>query len=183
MELYWMRIETKVPEIKCTTVIKRKRQFLITGVCIVLIFFAALFLLVQKTRQKEHTFTPPKFEKKAENFSEEEIKEKKYNVLNAGDGYQVGICGEPEEKDGKVMVCFVNLPENTVWLQLRILNQNGEQIAKSGIIKPGQWLKEIKLEHPLNQEKMSITMEVRGYEPDTYYSAGKLSLKTILYNK
>lgn len=59
-----MRIETKVPEIKCTTVIKRKRQFLITGVCIVLIFFAALFLLVQKTRQKEHTFTPPKFEKK-----------------------------------------------------------------------------------------------------------------------
>ena len=68
--------------------------------------------------------------------------------------------------------------QNQIWTKLRILDQDGNIIGETGLLKPGQYVESVQL----NDVAVSgnVTLQVMGYEPDTYFSAGSVGLATTL---
>ncbi len=104
---------------------------------------------------------------------------KGYSEMQAADAYVFGLCGEVTAKDGYVDVYFTSIEGNNAWLKIRILDENENIIAESGLIKPGQYIKSVKLNTEINSA-INVTLKVMGYEPETYFSAGAVTLKTTL---
>lgn len=90
--------------------------------------------------------------------------------------YQFHICGVFSLHDGYVDAYFYNPPENDVLLSLEVYD--GEScIGQTGFLKPGEYIQSV----PLIEEPdigTAIQYKVIGYEPDTYYSAGVVTLNT-----
>ncbi len=89
------------------------------------------------------------------------------------------VCGVLNVNDGKADVWLTNPEKNTVWLKLRVMNEQGEILAETGLIRPGEYLQTVTFD-TLPQSGDNITMKVMAYEPDTYLSAGAVSLKTVI---
>ena len=104
-------------------------------------------------------------------------------VLGWGKGeaeeFSTMVCGVVKLNDGKADVWFTNPEKNTVWLKLRVMNEQGEILAETGLIRPGEYLQTVTFD-TLPQSGDNITMKVMAYEPDTYLSAGAVSLKTVI---
>ena len=51
-------------------------------------------------------------------------------------------------------------------------------LGETGLLKPGQYVELVQL----NDKATSgdVTLQVMGYQPDTYYSAGSVGLATVL---
>ena len=94
------------------------------------------------------------------------------------EGYNIYIDANPKiNNNNKLTINFISLKENNVWIKIRVLNTNKKIVAESGLIKPGEYLKNIKLNKKLNSND-NITYEIIGYEIETYLSAGTVKLKT-----
>lgn len=100
-------------------------------------------------------------------------------VLNVGPTFNVRVCGVlMADADGSLPVWFTADADNTVWVKLRVLDENGNILGETGILKPGQYVERIQLAAGTQSGK--VTLQVMGYEPDTYYSAGSVGLATTL---
>ncbi len=55
-------------------------------------------------------------------------------------------------------------------------------IAETGLIKPGEYLQTIEFSRAVADDE-PLTFKVMGYEPETYLSAGAVSLKPAVKNK
>ena len=93
--------------------------------------------------------------------------------------YRIGVCGEIHVKEGKADVWFTNLAENNAWVKLRVLNEKGEIIGETGLLKPGEYVQSVTF-YRAPQKDDNITLRVMGYEPDTYLSMGAFSLNTVV---
>ena len=89
------------------------------------------------------------------------------------------VCGILNaDADGSLPLYFTNDAGSTVWAKLRVLNSSGEIIGETGLLKAGQYVERVQL----NDKAASgnVTLQVMGYQPDTYYSAGSVGLATVL---
>ena len=78
-----------------------------------------------------------------------------------------------------MIVYFTNPSVNAAWLRLRVLDEHGDVIAQSGILKPGQYITDLPLERlPSVGEK--IQLKVMGYEAETYQSIGSVVLNHVI---
>ena len=93
--------------------------------------------------------------------------------------YRIGVCGEIHVKEGKADVWFTNLAENNAWVKLRVLNEKGEIIGETGLLKPGEYVQSVTFYRAPKKDD-NITLRVMGYEPDTYLSMGAFSLNTVV---
>ena len=99
-------------------------------------------------------------------------------VYKEGMSFNSFICGEVNIIDGKADIYFTNPQKNTLWMKLRIFDEEGNVIAETGLIKPNEYLKTVNFDKvPTNNSK--ITMKIMTYEQDTYYSGGAVSLSTV----
>lgn len=124
-------------------------------------------------------FTPPPFESNAA-FGVPEVDDTLgWSELNIRPGYIVHVCGVLRaDADGTVAVWFSSDAENDVWLKLRLLNADGETIGETGLLKPGEYVERMTLLD--SAAPGDVVLKVMGYEPETYYSAGSVSLATTL---
>ena len=100
-------------------------------------------------------------------------------VLQISEGYTVHVCGILNaDSAGRLPVYFTSDAGNQVWVKLRLLDSNGKTLAESGILKPGEYVENIQLAEGTHSG--SVTLQVMGYEPETYYSAGTVGLATNL---
>lgn len=60
-----------------------------------------------------------------------------------------------------------------------MLNSNNEIIGETGLLKPGQYVERVQLND--SAASGSVTLQVMGYQPETYYSAGSVGLATELH--
>ena len=74
------------------------------------------------------------------------------------------------------------VPENESYLKLRVFDEQGEIIAETGLIKPGEYLQTIQFSRAV-QDDEPLSIKVMGYEPETYLSSGAVSLKPAVKNK
>lgn len=152
-------------------------------VCVVSVG-AMIFALIHFA-PKQEPFVPPEFETAAVAGVLEETEELKalgWTKANVKDlPYSVRICGRVLVKDQKADLWFYNEPDSESWLKLRITDAEGNILAETGLLKPGEYLQSVQFSRPMVEDE-EITMKVMGYEPETYHSVGSISLSTNIKN-
>ena len=82
--------------------------------------------------------------------------------------------------DGQnLTVYFTNTEGNEKNLKLRVLDTEGNILGETGLIKPGEYVKNVTLTKTLAAGE-KIKLKIMGYEPETYESAGSVSLNVTV---
>ena len=152
---------------------------LVSAIACFVAVVAMVVVIGIKFTPKKGEFVPPPFDSAAVVGTPEVPDGLGWSELNAEDIFFVSACGEVKLNDGKADVWLTNPEKNTVWLKLRVLNEQGEILAETGLIRPGEYLQTVHFDI-LPEIGDQITMKIMAYEPDTYVSAGAVSLKTVI---
>lgn len=124
-------------------------------------------------------FTPPPFEENAVAGTPTVDESLGWSELAVREGYNIKLCGVLQaDQDGKLPVWLYSDAGNTVWVKLRILDAEGNRIAETGLLKPGEYLEKVQLAD--GAKAGDVKLHVMGYEPETYYSAGAVDFQTVL---
>ncbi len=147
-------------------------------VAIAVLSAAAMVAAFCFTGSEDGVFTPPPFESEAVAGVPCVPDELGYGDFGQdGMAYRFFVCGNVIAAGGEATVYFTNPAENSVWLKLRVLDKNGEILGETGLLKPGEYVESVAISgNP--KVGAEITLKVMGYEPETYHSAGAVSLRT-----
>ena len=98
-------------------------------------------------------------------------------VYQTGMSFRASVCGLFRAENGAADVYLYSDPVNQVWLKLRVLNEQGDILGETGLIKPGEYVQSVALT-VLPTEGEEITLKIMSYQPETYYSQGSISVLT-----
>jgi len=155
---------------------KNNKMIIVLSTILVLLISVIIVLginLVHKT-----TFVKPIFDELSSSKIPEDLNYTK-NVLEITKGYSIYIDVKPIIDNDYLIVNFVSLDTNNIWIKIRILDKDGSIVGESGLIKKGEHLEKIKLNKKVSIND-KITYVIMGYEIDTYLSAGEVNLNTIV---
>ena len=151
-----------------------KKKIIILS-CLLLIMMLIITLLSINIKKKS-TFVKPEFDSNVLTESPKNI-DYKDSIITVSEGYNLYINGLPIIDNHNLIVNLISLPENNVWIKIRVLDEFENIVGESGIVKPGEYLKQIKLDNKIKSND-KITYMIIGYEIDTYLSAGTIQLNT-----
>jgi len=157
---------------------ERKKIFYITIIFFLLITLF-VFCISSYLKQQRETFLPPSFDKNAQAINPSMKLPETYGIFDVAKGYRVGICGKPNLKNKYLTIFFSNPITNTVWIKLSITDKDGRMLGETGLLHPGEYIKQIKVNRTMDEGE-PIIMQVLGYQKETYYSAGEVSLETAI---
>ena len=162
---------------------KKERVILTTAVmaCVIslIIMFAVLYLYDgESTETKTTDFTPPPFDTAAVRGTPEVSEELGWSEIDAK-VYRASVCSVVIAAGGKADVWLTNPEDNEVWLKLRLTGSDGQVLGETGIIRPGEYVQSVKLNTEAESGE-AVSMKLMGYEPETYYSAGSVTLNTSI---
>ena len=150
---------------------------LLSGVCVLAVIGMILALTLGGNGKKQAEFSPPPFDDTVQSGMPEVSDESYTKVYQDGMSFTAYVCGKVSIKNGSADVYFTSVADNTVWLKLRITDEAGNILGETGLLKPDEYVKAIKFDTaPDNGAK--IKLKIMAYEPETYYSAGSVSLNT-----
>lgn len=124
-------------------------------------------------------FVPPEFDTAAVDGTPAVDAALGWAALSISEDYNVHVCGVLNaDSNGSLPLYFTNDAGNAVWAKLRVLNSDNEIIGETGLLKPGQYVERVQL----NEKAAAgdVTLQIMGYQPETYYSAGSVGLATVL---
>lgn len=127
---------------------------------------------------REAEFVPPPFEAGAQTGTPAVPENLGWQALDAG-AFRVSLCGKVCPEDGNADIWFTNPAENRVWLRLRVLDEAGNILGQTGILRPGEYVRRVTLS-AVPEAGTPIVLKVMAYEPETYRSAGALTLNTVI---
>ncbi|WP_416325779.1 hypothetical protein [[Eubacterium] hominis] len=159
---------------------KNKKIVIVSALCVLTVLAMLLALRFSDKNGNDHKFMIPDFDKTAETGVPKVPENLGYSKIHQdGMNFTAYVCGNVMIKDHEGSIYFTNDSENKVWLKLRILDENNEILGETGVIKPGEYVSLIKLKKT-PQVGQKIKLKIMAYEPDTYYSAGAVSLYTTI---
>lgn len=148
-------------------------------VCI-FIMVCMVLILVPGGKRKQGRFIPPKFESKTV-LGAPTVDDRLgwSEIYQEGMSFKAYVCGNIIVDNKSADVYFTNVSDNTVWMKLRIIDENENILAETGLLKPDEYVKSIVFNiDPL--EGIKIKLKIMAYEPFTYYSAGAVTLNTTI---
>ena len=149
----------------------------LAAVCLLcLAMMAAALVYTQSPAQGE--FIPPPFEESAVSGIPDVPEELGWQELDA-QAFQVGVCGAVVVEGSQADVWLTNPESNTVWLKLRIMDENGTVLGETGLIRPGEYVQSVTFD-TVPAPGTAISMKLMAYEPETYHSAGAVTLNTVV---
>lgn len=155
---------------------KGKRDRLVLVLCAVLAVLAVATVVVYLF-PRQGAFVPPEREESAVAGAPQVDEALGYTELyQDGMAYRVALCGVPVAEDGRLTVYFTNSAENGKYLKLRVLDEGGAVLGETGLLYPGEYVKDVALYAPV-APGTPLRLKVMGYEPEDYTSAGALTLK------
>ena len=161
---------------------KKQKNNYILPLAAVLCVLSLAVMVFTLTRQEVQTemgeFTPPPFDAAAVVGSPAVPDGLGWQELDAK-VYKVGICGKFIPHGNTADVWLTNPISNTVWLKVRVLDENGSTLGETGIIKPGEYVQSVTLD-TVPKTGQPIVLKIMAYQPDTYYSEGAVSLNTTI---
>lgn len=175
---------------------EKKLLMLLACICLAAVFIM-VWALNRSAPADSSGFTPPSFEEAAEQGEPEVPDGLGYSALDEQE-YQVSICGAPVVQEGKVILYLTNPASNEVWLKVRIIAADGSAseasgdsagsdamksgtiLGESGLLKPGEYVEAVELTI-VPPKDVAVQLKLMAYEPDTYYSAGAVTLSATLY--
>lgn len=128
-------------------------------------------------KQTQGAFTPPPFAENAVQGTPNVPNSLGWGELDA-QVYKVSLCGVFQPKE-VVDIWLTNPASNTVWMKLRVLDMEGNILGETGLIRPGEYLQSICLDS-VPPSGTAIQLKIMAYEPNTYHSAGAVSLNTTV---
>ena len=160
---------------------KNKTIIIAALVCALsVIIMLAVIIAVNINKPEKPEFVPPEFDPNAVMGVPEVPDGMGYTPLPPTAGMNAYICGNPTLNDDGIDVWFTSPEINDVYMKLKIFDENDTLLGETGLIKPGEYVKTVKLDIIPENEMIQIKMKIIAYEPDTWYSAGSASLNTNL---
>ena len=151
---------------------------IILAVCFAVVLGITIFLLCNLKRGQAE-FIPPPFDFSAiEGIPEVPDSLGFSSPYKDGMGYRFSVCGNITMNGVKATVYLTNPEENNVWIKLRILDTDGNILGETGLVRPGEYVKEVSLSRRIPCGT-PVNLKIMGYEPETYKSAGAVTLSTI----
>jgi len=151
---------------------KNRGIIILVGILLILIsIIISLFVIIDK----KSMFIEPSFDENVSVIPEN--LDYKSSVIEVSEGYNIYINPVPSIEDNKLVINFISIKDNNIWIKIRILNDNEEIVGESGLVKPGEYLKSVILNKKINGND-NIVYEIIGYEIDSYLSAGTIKLNT-----
>lgn len=158
---------------------KKNNKPLILAAAICLLSVITMITVLANPRKGDvQTFTPPPFEENAVSGVPAVPEGLGWGELDAK-AYKASVCGVIRVEDSTADVWFTNPESNAVWLKLRILDKEGNVLGETGIIKPGEYVQSV-LFRTVPQSGDAIVLKLMAYEPETYHSAGAVTLNTTI---
>jgi hypothetical protein len=159
----------------------QKRALILFSVLLVIAAAVTFFAVRQLTDSAASRFQAPPFDEAATAGTPEDIDaDKNYSSIALDSGFSVSLCANlTVDNNGQVDVYFTADADNTVWVRLILLSEDGEELGSTGILKPDEYVKTVQLD-PVPETGGTITMKILSYEPQTYYSRGSASAKANL---
>lgn len=157
--------------------IKNSLILVLAGVFLVLSVSACLMAFFGT--EPHPAFVPPQFDSAAAEGTPNVPEGLGWSELyRQGMTFRASVCGEIFIVGRTATVYFTSPKDNTLWLKLRILSENGAILGETGLIKPGQYIPSITFDTlPENGEK--IILKLMSYQPETYYSGGAVTMTTV----
>lgn len=146
--------------------------------CAVMVIAVIVSSIVVANRPPKIEFIPPAFEENAEIGMPVVDDSMGYSEMyKEGMTFSVWMCGEIQQKNNEAVIYFTNPESNNAWLKLRILDEQGNILGESGLLKPGEYVRSVSLNTEI-ATRTAVKMKIMGYEPETYNSIGSVSVKT-----
>lgn len=139
---------------------------------------SVVFMVFSLSKDPSPAFVPPPFDASAQSGVPSVPEDLGYGEVDAK-VFRVSVCGVIQAQDGFADLWLTNPAENDLWLKVRMLDAQGKTLGETGLIKPGEYVQSVSLAEtpPPNAE---ITLKIMSYEPETYASAGAVSLNTTI---
>lgn len=147
-----------------------------------MISIGLMIVVLYTGEENEAAFVPPPFDvtvkqgipraKDIEEFGWAEIDPE-------GMPYKTAVCGNISIVDGEAFIYLTNYTENNTWLKLRVLDDEGNIVAETGLAKPGEYIEKVHFSEAMEAGE-KIKLKIMAYEPETYYSAGSVVLNTTV---
>ena len=147
-------------------------------ICVISLVVMTVALWSSSTDKGAAVFTPPSFEVNAVSGTPIPPENLGWGELDV-QAYKVSICSVVTIKNGKADIWFTNPESNTVWLKLRILDQDGKVLGETGLICSGEYVQSIVFEK-IPKDGATVSFKLMAYEPETYYSAGSATLNMVV---
>ncbi len=154
----------------------KKAVNVIVTLCIIAAIVLVAMILWWRFKPEEG-FEPPPFEEAAQSGTpivEDPTWSKMYQD---GMDFSAHMTGILTVKDGASDVYFTNDEGNKVWLKLRVLDENDNILGETGLLKPNEYVKTVKLDIVPKPGDI-VRLKIMAYEPDTYFSAGVVLVNT-----
>ena len=145
------------------------------GLCVLAVIGMAVALVFGG---KTESYSPPPFDPAAQAGTPQLSQDVGYGEIDAK-AFSFSVAGELTVESGKTDVWLTNPAKNTVWLKVRILDEQDAVLGESGLIRPGEYVQAVKLD-TVPRSTANVSLKIMAYEPETYYSAGSARLKTVL---
>ena len=158
---------------------KRNLALWVLGVVCAVSVLGMAVALLRKPQQTAAAFAPPPFEAAAVSGTPQAVPETlAYGTLDA-QAYTLAVCAAPVVQTNAAQLYFTNPADNAVWLKVRIYTADGALLGESGLLRPGEYVQAVSLD-PVPTQDTPVVLKVMAYEPDTYHSAGAVTLSTTL---
>lgn len=149
-------------------------------VCVISLAVMTAVLIRSDKNSGSSGFTPPSFEAGAVSGMPDVPEELGWSeIYQEGMSFKAYVCGNVIAEGDSTQVYFTNSGDYDVWLRLRILNENGTVIGESGLLKPGEYVKSVPLTSDIADGE-NVRLKIMAYEPESYYSAGTVTLNTTI---
>ena len=158
---------------------KCKAIYFSAAVCFLAVLGMGLSLALTGGKTEQAEFTPPPFETTAQSGMPDAADESWTQIYRDGMSFSAHICGKVVLNGNAADVYFTNDDGNEVWLKLRILDEEDNILAETGLLKPNEYVRTVTFD-TVPENRATIKLKIMAYEPDTYYSAGAVTLNTTV---
>lgn len=152
---------------------KKKNTPLILAALICALALVVMVAVLCTPKEQMGEFTPPPFDPAAQVGTPAVPEGLGYSELDC-QVYKVSLCGKLSANGD---IWLTNPESNTVWLKVRVLDEKGNILGETGLLRPGEYVRTVALS-AVPKSGTPITLKIMAYEPDTYHSAGAASLNT-----
>lgn len=158
---------------------KSKAIYFSVAVCFLAVLGMVLSLVLTGGKSEQAEFVPPPFETAAQSGMPDAADESWTQIYRDGMSFSTHICGKVVLNGSSADVYFTNDDGNEVWLKLRILDTDDNILAETGLLKPNEYVRTVTF-NTVPEKGAGIKLKIMAYEPETYYSAGAVTLNTTV---
>lgn len=156
---------------------KNKSVYIAGALCLLALAVMLAALFATGGRQETAAFVPPEFDSAAVSGVPAPDNASWSRIYQEGMSFSAHVCGSVHISGGTADVYFTNDAENEVWLKLRVMDEDGNILGETGLLRPGEYVQTIVFD-TVPENGAAIKMKIMAYEPETYYSAGAVTLNT-----